>query len=69
LTCQPTSGGHDNGATDPTYTRGLPLAFSPQMMSQPFRYLPGALPVPWGNINCMYSMALRQEPSTPNRDI
>ena len=56
------SGGHTNAATDPAFTRWLPLAFSPQIDSAPFRYQTGALPPPWGNINCAYSMAVRQEP-------
>src|ERR1051326_1664831 len=63
------SGGHGEGGTDPTYTRGLSLAFSPQVTSQPFRTQPGALPGPWGNVNCLYSMTIRQEPTSYNQDL
>ena len=63
------SGGNNQGGTDPTYTRWLPLAFSPQMSSYPFRYQAGALPGPWGNINCMYSLSVRQELLLPNLDL
>ena len=63
------AGGHHSGGSDPTFTRWLPLAFSPQISSQPFRTQSGALPTPWGNINCMYSMSLKQEPDSPNLDL
>ncbi|HLK56468.1 MAG TPA: hypothetical protein VKU00_07885, partial [Chthonomonadaceae bacterium] len=63
------NGGSGDGATDPTYTRWIPLSFSPQVSSQPFRFQPGALPPPWGNIYGVYGMTLRQEPSTPNLDL
>ncbi len=65
----PMSGHHERAVQDPSYTRWLPLSFSPKLNSQPFRILPGALTAPWGNINCFYSAKLTREPSDPNFDI
>ncbi len=48
-------------SSDPTFTRWLPLAFSPSISSQPFRNELAHLPVPWGNINCMYSPGIHVE--------
>ncbi len=62
--------GHtDIHAFDPTFTRWLPLAFSPAMNSQAFRLQSGALPAPWGNVNCMYSTQVAVEPANPNLDL
>ena len=47
--------------SDPSFTRWLPLTFSPVVSSQPFRRFEGALPGPWGNLACAYSIALRHE--------
>ena len=58
-----------DSSTDPTYTRWLPLAFAPILNSQPFRVQSGALPRPWGNADCMYSLTLRQEPDPGNNDL
>ncbi|WP_395145885.1 hypothetical protein [Armatimonas sp.] len=67
--------GKDNGkgianytgkASDPSYTRWVPLAFSPNLNSQPFRTQQGALPKPWGNIDCLYSIRQRQENNADN---
>jgi len=63
------SGTHVNRATDPSFTRWLPLSFSPMVDSAPFRFQAGALPPPWGNIHCFYSIALNKEPTTPNPDL
>ena len=63
------SGGHTEESTDPSFTRWLPLAFSPTISSQPFRKQAGALPAPWGNIACAYSIAMRREPNPPNPDL
>ena len=51
-------GNSNTTATDPTFTRWLPLAFSPSISSQPFQNAAGYLPRPWGNINCAYSMGI-----------
>lgn len=62
-------GGKSVRSADPTYTHWLPLAFSPQIDTQPFRVplyglnntlIATVLPEPWGNINCIYSMSLRR---------
>ena len=55
-------GGNSGHGHDPTFTRWLPLAFSPYISGQPIHYAPGDLPTPWGNMTCMYSLALQQEP-------
>ncbi len=48
--------------SDPSYTRWLPLAFSPQVSSQPFRTANSAnLPQPWGNMTCIYGIHAEQE--------
>jgi RHS repeat-associated protein len=62
------SNNHSGGGSDPTLTRWLPLAFSPQITSQPFRFQPGPLPTPWGNLNCMYSPTLQLQPNPPDYD-
>jgi len=64
-----TSGGHTEQSQDPSFTRWLPLAFSPTISSQPFRNQPGALPAPWGNIACAYSISMQREPNPPNQDL
>jgi YD repeat-containing protein len=66
----PMGGGQQSAATDPSFTRWLPLSFSPVMSSQPYRFQSGALPAPWGNMYCYYSMILREEanPDLPNFD-
>ncbi len=56
-------------ASDPTFTRWLPLSFSPVVQSQQFRFQVGALPAPWGNLQCAYSISLKQEPNPPNYDL
>jgi len=63
------SGGHTDGSEDPSFTRWLPLAFSPSISSQPFRNHAGALPAPWGNVNCTYSIAMRREANPANPDL
>src|SRR5579884_1907540 len=63
------SGNNWRPTHDPTFTRWLPLSFAPLITSQPFRTQSGALPAPWGNANCYYSLTLRQEPSNPNLDL
>jgi len=60
------SGDFPAGSHDPSFTRWLPLQFSPRVTSQPFRTRAGALPLPWGNVNCAYSLAIRRD---PNRDL
>ena len=65
----PLSGNQTVGGSDPTFTRWLPLSFSPTANSQVFRNHSGALPAPWGNLNCAYSIALRPESATPNLDL
>lgn len=54
-------GGSQHGKGDPSFTRWLPLSFSPQVSSQPFRTRLGPLPPPWGNLHCTYSIALRED--------
>jgi hypothetical protein len=63
----PLSGNRRNTSSDPTFTRWLPLSFSPTINSQVFRTTSGALPQPWGNLNCLYTINLR--PETSNRDV
>ncbi|MCW3052530.1 MAG: hypothetical protein JWN14_1700 [Chthonomonadales bacterium] len=63
------SGGHNDGSEDPSFTRWLPLAFSPSISSQPFRNHAGALPAPWGNVNCAYSIAMNREATPANLDL
>jgi YD repeat-containing protein len=48
------AGAIQTGGTDPTFTRWLPLSFSPSISSHPFRQSSRALPAPWGNIDCFY---------------
>jgi len=50
-------------SSDPTFTRWLPMEFSPHVSSAPFRTAAGALPAPWGNMNCAYSLALKPDPN------
>lgn len=59
------SGGCAVAGSDPSYTRWLPLAFSPVVTTQPFRVRPGALPAPWGNVACMYAIQVVAEDLTP----
>lgn len=47
--------------SDPSYTRWLPLAFSPTVSSMPFRGIDGNLPLVWGNIHCAYSVGIYRE--------
>lgn len=42
----PMSGHHERTVQDPSYTRWLPLSFSPKLNSQPFRIQAGALTAP-----------------------
>ncbi len=63
------SGNNTAAAPDPSFTRWLPLSFSPQINTQPFRTQAGALRPPWGNVNCYYSMSFQQEPALPNYDV
>ncbi|MCW3098461.1 MAG: repeat-associated core domain protein [Chthonomonadaceae bacterium] len=63
------SGGHTDKSEDPSFTRWLPLAFSPTISSQPFRTQPGALPAPWGNVACAYSIAMCREANPANPDL
>ena len=53
--------------TDPTFTRWLPLSFSPSLDSQPFAEEGNFLAAPWGNIHCAYSLAVNQV-RTPTSD-
>ena len=46
---------------DPTFTRWLPLTYSPVVSSQPVRNMAGSLPAPWGNVSCLYSINLHRE--------
>ncbi|HLJ57177.1 MAG TPA: hypothetical protein VKT77_19220, partial [Chthonomonadaceae bacterium] len=63
------SGNNPVMTPDPSFTRWLPLSFSPQLNTQPIRFQPGALPAPWGNVSCFYSMSIQQEPTPPNYDV
>jgi hypothetical protein len=58
-------------SSDPTFTRALPLSFSPSIDSQPFRYQASpTLEAPWGNVRCFYSIAIRSDTNLdqPNYD-
>jgi hypothetical protein len=69
-----TVGDNAAGKVDPSFTRWLPLAFSPEVHTQQFRTATnppsafGPLPGPWGNAFCTYSIALRADinPDVPN---
>jgi RHS repeat-associated protein len=67
--CPLVDGGIIYHGTDPTHTRWLPIAFSPVVTSQPFRQTAGAIPAPWGNLHCAYSLAVCREPANPNLDL
>lgn len=63
------SGNSSAEESDPTFTRWLPLSFSPLVQSQQFRFQAGTLPAPWGNLQSTYAINLKQEPTPPNYDL
>ncbi len=54
-------GDNSESVPDPSFTRWLPLSFTPTLNSQPVRYAPGPLSAPWGNVNCPYSISLHAD--------
>lgn len=51
---------------DPSYTRWLPLDFSPVINSAPFKGVDGNLTPLWGNAHCAYSIGIYREISPDN---
>ncbi|MDX1933262.1 MAG: hypothetical protein SFU56_11700, partial [Capsulimonadales bacterium] len=59
-------GNHSTAGQDPSYTRWLPLTFSPVVSTMPFRRANNSLPDLWGNLHCAYSLRVFRE---KNKDV